>query len=58
MSPDKATTALLFNDTTGESMNFLGSDERNYLGLKKNNVTYIIARDLTEGFGTHEGGVM
>ena len=57
ISPDGKITALLFKDDTGESMNFLGSDSRNYLGIKKNSVTYIISRDLTEGFGSYEGGV-
>ena len=57
VSPNGEVTALLFEDSTGESMNFLGSDSRNYLGIKKNDITYIISRDLTEGFGTYEGGV-
>ena len=57
LSPNGEVTALLFEDSTGESMNFLGSDSRNYLGIKKNEVIYIISRDLTEGFGSYEGGV-
>ncbi len=57
ISPDGKATAILFEDDTGESWNLLGSDLRNYLGLKRNGVTYIIARDLTEGSGTYEGGV-
>lgn len=58
ISPDGKTEALLFEDDTGESMNFLGSHSRNYLGLKRNNITYIISRDLTEGSGSYEGGVL
>lgn len=57
VSPNGKVIALLYEDSTGESMNFLGSDNRNYLGIKKNDITYIISRDLTEGFGTYEGGV-
>ena len=57
ISPDGRVTALLFEDNTGESMNLLGSDNRSYLGLIKNNITYIISRDLTESFGSYEGGV-
>lgn len=57
LSPNGEVTALLFEDSTGESMNFLGSDSRNYLGIKKNEVIYIISRDLTEGFGSYKGGV-
>jgi hypothetical protein len=57
VSPNGKVAALLFEDNTGESMNFLGSDSRIFLGIKKNDVTYIISRDLTEGFGTYEGGV-
>lgn len=57
VSPNGKVTALLYEDSTGESMDFLGSDSRYYLGIKKNDITYIISRDLTEGFGTYEGGV-
>ena len=35
VSPNGQVTAILFEDSTGESMNFLGSDSRNYLGIKK-----------------------
>lgn len=58
ISPDGTIKALLFYAHTGESWDILGTGERNYLGLERKGVIYIIARDLTEGFGTYEGGVL
>ena len=58
ISPDGTIIALLFYAHTGGSWDILGTGERNYLGLERKGIIYIIARDLTEGFGTYEGGVL
>ena len=57
LSPDGQTTAMLFSAHTGETWDILGAGRRVYLGIKIEEITYIIDRDLTEGFGTYEGGV-
>lgn len=56
-SPNGKTTALLLSGKTDGYLDFLGSDKRYYLGLQRNNATYIIDRELTEGFGDDKGGV-
>lgn len=41
-----------------EGFNPLGSNERYYLSIKHPNSQYLVLRDLSEGFGSYEGGVM
>jgi hypothetical protein len=44
ISPNGKVSALLYEASTGESMNYLGSDIRYYLGIKKNDIIFIISR--------------
>lgn len=53
-SPDKKITAIIFEAEEGD--NFLSS-KRYYLGIKKDNTTYIVTNDLTCGYGIYEGGI-
>jgi hypothetical protein len=41
-----------------EGFNPLGSNERYYLSIKHPSSQYLVLRDLSEGFGSYEGGVM
>ena len=41
-----------------EGFNPLGSNERYYLSIKYPNSRYLVLRDLSEGYGSYEGGVM
>lgn len=41
-----------------EGFNPLGSNKRYYLSIKYPNSQYLVLRDLSEGFGSYEGGVM
>ena len=41
-----------------EGFNPLGSNERYYLSIKYPNSQYLVLRDLSEGFGSYEGGMM
>ncbi len=58
ISPNGKLEALIFAGDTGESWDLLGAGHRAYLAIVKNNTTMIINRDLTEGMGTYEGGIM
>ena len=56
-SPDKSIVAEIFEGKAIEGLNPLGSDIRFYLVLNYNNTRHLVLRDLSEGFGTYEGGV-
>ncbi len=57
-SPDGNLEALILTGDTGDSWDLLGAGHRAYLAIVKNNTTLILDRDLTEGMGTYEGGIM
>ena len=57
-SPDKRVKAQILEGERIEGFNPLGSNERYYLTLQYPNVRNLIVRDLSEGFGSYEGGVL
>ena len=57
-NPNKNITAQILEGEQIEGFNVLGSNYRFYLTLKFSNVRHLILRDLSEGFGTYEGGVI
>lgn len=56
VSVDGTATArvLAFRDEPG---NMLGAGVQFYLSIERNGSTIVITRDLSEGFGTYEGGI-
>lgn len=56
-SPDQKIIAEILEGKAIEGFNPLGSDVRFYLTLKYQNSSHLIIRELSEGFGTYEGGV-
>jgi hypothetical protein len=57
-SPNNKVTAQILRGEKIESSNFLGSNERFYLTLLYSNAGHLILRDLSEGSGSYEGGVL
>ena len=57
-SPDKRVKAQILEGERIEGFNPLGSNERYYLTLQYPTVRNLIVRDLSEGFGSYEGGVL
>jgi hypothetical protein len=57
-SPDKKVKAQILEGQRIEGFNPLGSNERYYLTLQYPNVRNLIVRDLSEGSGSYEGGVL
>jgi hypothetical protein len=56
-SPDKKITAQIIEGEKIEGFNPLGSNKRFYLALQYPDSRHLILRDLSEGFGSYEGGV-
>lgn len=57
-SPSGAQVAVVLKTAhhpTG--FDFLGGDQRLFLGLRRGGTTCILTRELSEGFGSYEGGV-
>jgi len=57
-NPDKEITAQILEGEKIEGFNPLGSNYRFYLSLKYPKAQHLILRDLSEGFGSYEGGVI
>ena len=57
-SPNKKITAQILEGEQIEGVNLLGSNYRYYLTIKYPNARHLILRDLSEGFGSYEGGVI
>ena len=51
-------TAQILEGEMIDSFNLLGSNQRFYLSLQYRNSQHLILRDLSEGSGTYEGGVV
>ena len=51
-------TAQILKGEMIDSFNLLGSNQRFYLSLKYRNSRHLILRDLSEGSGAYEGGVI
>jgi hypothetical protein len=58
ISPDQKTKAIIYSWTNSEQDNLLGSEDRFILGFSKSNVKWYIDFELSEGFGTYEGGIL
>ena len=57
-SPDKKITAQIIEGEKIEGFNALGSNKRFYLALQYTDSRHLILRDLSEGSGSYEGGVL
>lgn len=57
-NPKNEVTAQILEGEMIDSSNLLGSNQRFYLSLKYRRSQHLILRDLSEGFGTYEGGVV
>jgi hypothetical protein len=57
-NPNKEIIAQILEGEKIEDLNLLGSNYRFYLMLKYPNARHLILRDLSEGFGSYEGGVL
>jgi hypothetical protein len=58
LSPNKKVMAQIIEGEKIEGFNPLGSNKRFYLALQYQNSRHLILRDLSEGFGSYEGGVL
>jgi hypothetical protein len=58
LSPNKKVMAQILEGEKIEGFNPLGSNKRFYLTLQYQNSRHLILRDLSEGFGSYEGGVL
>ena len=54
----KEVTAQILEGEMIDSFDLLGSNQRFYLSLQYRNSQHLILRDLSEGSGTYEGGVV
>jgi len=50
--------AILLHGSEREPFNFLGTDQKAYLGLRIGDATLIVQRDLLEGNGTYESAIV
>ena len=57
-NPNKEITAQILEGEKIEGFNPLGSNYRFYLTLKYPRAQHLILRDLSEGLGSYEGGVI
>jgi hypothetical protein len=57
-SPDQKTTAVIYSWNKNDKWNILGSNYRYMLGFTKANSKWYIDYELSEGFGTYEGGIL
>jgi hypothetical protein len=57
LSPDKKTNAIIYSWSIGNGNNLLGSDDRFILGFTNPKSKWYIDFEISEGFGTYEGGV-
>jgi hypothetical protein len=57
ISPDKKTNAIIYSWSNGNKFDFLGSDDRFSLGFTNKKSKWFIDFELSEGFGTYEGGI-
>ena len=51
-------TAQILKGEVIDSLNLLGSNQRFYLSLRYRTAQHLILRDLSEGSGAYEGGVV
>ena len=58
ISPNGKVTAQIIEGEKIQGFNALGSNTRFYLSLQYPNSRHLILRDLSEGFGSYEGGVL
>ena len=56
-SPNKITMAIIYSWRNDASNNLLGSDYRFMLGFSNSNSKWYVDFELSEGYGTYEGGV-
>ncbi len=56
-SPDGQAVAKILEFGPGDGGGMLGIDVQFFLSIEQNGTTAIITRELSEGFGTYEGGV-
>ena len=56
-SPDNITNAIIYSWTNETEDNLLGSEYRFMLGFANTKSTWYIDYELSEGFGTYEGGI-
>ena len=57
-SPDKKIQAQIIEGEKIESLNMLGSNTRYYLLIEYPNSKHLVVRELSEGFGSYEGGIV
>lgn len=55
-SPDNITNAVIYS-WSNDKDNYLGSDYKFILGFSNSKTKWYIDFDLSEGFGTYEGGI-
>ena len=58
LSPDKKTKAIIYSWINSNESNILGSEYRYILGFSKSKSKWYIDYELSEGFGTYEGGIL
>ena len=58
LSPNEKVMAQIIEGEKIEGFNVLGSNKRFYLALQYPDSRHLILRDLSEGFGSYEGGVL
>ena len=56
-NPKGGLEAILLRGSEREPFNFLGTDQKAYLGLRIGDTTLIVQRDLLEGNGTYESTI-
>ena len=56
-SPDKETTAIIYSWPTHGKANWLGSNLKFILGFTNKTSKWYVDFELSEGFGTYEGGI-
>jgi len=57
LSPDKKTNAIIYSLSKVDRTNLVGSDDRFILGFTNRKSKWFIDFELSEGFGTYEGGI-
>lgn len=56
-SPDNRTNAFIYSWSNDNGFNLLGSDAKFILGFANTNSKWYVDFELSEGFGTYEGGI-
>ena len=56
-SPDNKTNAIIYSWSNADKDDLLGSDDKFILGFTNTKTKWYVDFELSEGFGTYEGGI-